>query len=373
MDQIRLVIEPIKKKWIYHFIVSSKTNLLGKPEWYLNQTLKWIYEHIDTVESKVKLEQSNDGTCDNVRHKFILCMVELAMIRLSKDMKEITAQLDDPEDCDNAELILIHTYNEVIQFSRVILQLLSDCYAKLEEPHDLLSVFSQQQLFERIIDVEWDCAEKNLKAITSATNKWSPVLEGEFVDNYKIPKCVDRLLMLTRSITERVECFKQLDCQFKLVELQCFLFNKFLTFLNKSTESSPASMNILSDILFFNQGSTIDLSRILCILNGVNFLRLILKEKHFIPNDVINNLDSSLIDKSNKIAQDYKTCFYDLVEKVIGIYEYADCDLKTFLNFTEPKLSHHIFEIIKDEASRIHQERHTQNLLQGLSIKGKNF
>lgn len=372
MDQVRLVIEPIKKKWIYHFIISTKTSIISKPEWYLNQTLKWIYEHIDAVESKVNLKETQDSKCTNVRHKFIICMIELAMIRLTKDMKEIIRQLDDPEDVNEAETILIHTYNEVIQFTKVIRQLLADCYLKLDDQHDLLSVLANQQLFERIIEVEWEFAEENLKTITKSADRWEPVLEGEFVDNYKITKSVDRLIMLVKSITERIECFKQPDCQFKLIELQCFLFNTYLSFLKKSTESSPVGINILSDILFFNQGSTIDLSRILRILNGVNFLRLILKEKYFIPTDLITNLEPSLLDKSNKLSQDYKSCFYELVEKVVSIYEYADCDLKTFLNFVKPKLSHHIFEIIKDEASRIHQERQTQNLLDGLSIQGEH-
>lgn len=367
MNQVREFIEPIKKKWVYHFIISPKTNLIEKPEWYLNQTLKWIYEHIDVVEAKVKLSQLQDSKCNNVKHKFILCMIELAMIRLTKDMKKVSSCL--LEDI-HSEAILIHTYNEVIQFVKVARRLLDDCYPNLEDQYDMLSVFSNQELFEKIIDIEWEYAEKNLKEITNSLNKWDPVLEGEFVDNYKIPRCVDRLLMLIKSISERVECFRQLDCQFKLIELECYLFNKFLKFLKKSLEAPQSSKNILTDMLFFDDNSsTIDLTRVLRILNGVNFLRLVLKEKFFIPNNVIPSLDKSLMNKSDELATEYRSFFYLSVGKVISIYEFTECDLQKFLNFIKPKLSHHIFEIVKDEASKAHQTRETESLLEGLSLK----
>lgn len=366
MDQVREFIEPIKKKWVYHFIISPKTNLLEKPEWYLNQTLKWIYEHIDVVDAKIKLTNNQDSKCTNVKHKFILCMIELAMIRLSKDMKKVSMCLT--EDI-HSEAILIHTYNEVVQFVKVIRRLMEDCYPNIEEQYDMLLVFSKNDLFEKITDIEWEYAEKNLKEITNSTIRWDPVLEGEFVDNYKIPRCVDRLLMLVKSISERMECFRQLDCQFKLIELECCLFNKFLMFLNKSVEAPQSSKNILTDMLFFGENSsTIDLTRILRILNGVNFLRLILKEKFFIPVDVIPKLDSTLKDNSDQLAIDYRSFFYQLVERVVSIYELVECDLPKFLSFIQPKLSHHIFEIVRDEASKIHQERQTQSLLEGLSL-----
>lgn len=365
MDQVRQFIEPIKKKWVYHFIISPKTNLLEKPEWYLNQTLKWIYEHIDVVDSKIKLDNQS-SKCKNARHKFILCMIELPMMRLSKDMKKVSICL--VEDI-HSEAILIHTYNEVTQFVKVIRKLLDDCYSDIDDQYDMLSVFSNHDLFEKIIDIEWEYAQKNLKEIINSTIRWDPVLEGEFVDNYKIPRCVDRLLMLVKSISERMECFRQLDCQFKLIELECFLFNKFLKFLTKSVEPPNSGKNILTDMLLFSEdSSTIDLTRILRILNGVNFLRLVLKEKFYIPGYVIPDLDPSLMDKSDQLAKSYRLFFYQLVGRVVSIYEFVECDLQKFLGFIEPKLSHHIFEIVRDEASKVHQERQTQSLLEGLSL-----
>lgn len=365
MDELRKYMAPIEKKWVYHFIVSPKTNVLDKPEWYLGQTLKWIYEHIDVVESKVKMDNINEKKCCNVRHSFIMCMLELAMKRLTKDMNKISKS-DDMQ----REIILVHNYNEVMQFTKVIRQLLGDCYRNLDDEHDLLSVFADQELFKELSQIEWEYAEKNLKDITTSPTRWHPVLEGEYDDKYKTPSCVDRFLMLINSLTERTQCFRLLDCQFSLVELQCHLFRKFLSFLRHSLESSPASKNIITGFLLLSNDSTINLTRILCVLNGVNFLRLVLEGRSFIPNYVADNLYETLFDRLNRLVQEYKEFFNRLVDRVVKIYEYFDGDLRQFLNFIKPKLNLEIFEnSIKYEAYNVYQERETQSLLKGLEIK----
>lgn len=351
-NRTRQYVEPIRTKWIYHFVISPKTNVIEKPEWYFNQTLKWINQNIDTAPNK---------------SDFITCMLELPLIRLSKDMKWIKDKLeDDGQAPDQTEILLIHTYNEVVQFTKVIRQLLGDRFTKLDDKHDLMSVFSDQLLFERIIDVEEDNVNKNFKDITNLDTRWEPVLGGEFVDSYKIPRCVDRLLLLVKALTERVQCFQQLDCQFQLIELQCCLFEKFLLFLKKSTDSSSSKTNILSDILFFSDDSTIDLSRILAVLNGVNFLRLILKDQYFIPRNIVEGLNEGLAEKSKKLASDYRRVFEKLVERVVAIYRDIDCDHDKFLQFIQPKLAQNAYETIHDKISSIHQRLQTDRLLKSL-------
>lgn len=362
MIPVRQFIEPIRKKWVYHFIVSPKTSLIEKPEWYLNQTLKWIHDHIDTVESKSGPKESDKA---EARHLFILCMLELVQMRLNKDLRRISDRIDEDH---HYEAILIHTYNEVIIFTKIIRQLLCDRYNDLEDQHDIMSEFAEQKLFEKIMDVEWEYSKKNLKEITAHDSKWDPVLEGDYVDYYKIPRCVDRFLLQIKSITERVECFLQLDCQFQLIDLQCSLLNKFLTFMKQSTEPSTVSKSIISDFLLLSDESTIDLSRILRVLNGVNFLRLILKERCFIPTRVLDNLDKTLQERLNKVTQDYKIYFNKLIDKVVNVYGYVDCDLQKFLNFIKPKLANNIYETIRDEAAKVHESHQSQTLLRGLSL-----
>lgn len=312
-ESLSAYIAPIKSRWVYHFIVSPKTSVIEKPEWYLSQNLKWIHQYIDDAEKKVKLTEAQEKKYKgfNVKQVFILSMIELAILRLDKDMKSISKSIDKTTSLS----ILVHTYNEVIQYAKVIRKLLGDRYLDLEDSHDILSVLSGECLFEKIVDIEWEYAEKMLRETVSSDTCWNLVLEGDFVDPYQIPRCVDRFILQIKSISERIECFRQVDCQYKLIELQCFLLNKFLSFLKKSVDSTPARMNILTDILFSNDQSTIDQNRVQRVQNGVNFLKLLLMEKFHIPAEVRDHLDPDLAGKSEKLIQEYKSFYFKLEDQ----------------------------------------------------------
>jgi len=355
MEAIKELIEPISRRFIYHFMVAPRTATIQKPEWYLRQNLKWIHRELDNIKGA------------ETRSLFILGMLELAHKRLSRDVKTFLDLLDQQQQQQFVERLLIHTYNEVVDYTKVIKQLLGDQYKDLEEKHDMMALFSHQKLFQIIIDVEWDHAITNLKQITRADDKWDSVLQGDYVDYYKIPRCTDRFLLLMKAISERVECFRQTDCQFQLIDQQCLLFNKFLDTMKQATESSTVGKNIFTD-MFLLADDTIDLSKILKVLNGLNFLRLILQEKCFIPKELINILDKTLLERLNTTTRNYVNHRNKLIDMVITIYKQVDCDHRSFMEFIRPKLSHNIFELIRDEASEISQKRQTETMLGGLSL-----
>lgn len=299
MESVKEFVEPLKKRWIYHFIISPKTNRAEKPEWYLNKTLAWIHQYIDIVETKVKIPSNNQQAKQNVRHEFIMCMLEFCCTRLSKDMNSIKNSVGEDS---RSDAILIHTYNEVIQFVKIIRQLLGERYDTLDEKYDVLSIMTEQSLFEKIVDIEWECAEMNLREIFEAENKWDLVLGVDFIDIYKIPRCVDRFLLLQKSISERVECFRYEDCQLKLIELQCHLFKLFLKSLKKRMENKGSYM-----FFFIDNEPAANISG---IYNGIKFIRLILKEHAFIPNAM---KDKTFFDQ---VAKDYEETFNKLADKM---------------------------------------------------------
>lgn len=251
--------QELKKKWIYNFVVSPKTNLVDKPEWYLKYTVRWIHEHIDLVENK---------------KEFILSMLDLVMIRLAND------KLDD-------DRILIHTYNEVVSFTKIIRRILGeDIYKNIDDKYDLMGIFSTEKNFEKIADVEWACAYSNFKQMSLSPNRWDRVLDDRFVDPYKMPRCIDQFLMLINAIKDRAECFRQKDCQLTLIELQCSLFARLLAFLKKTNYQ---------------------------VSSCVNLLKIMIKEKHFLPQQQLDN--PILLAKIEKLADDYREYFYELVEE----------------------------------------------------------
>lgn len=358
MDRIRDLIDPLRKKYVYHFIVSPTTSLIEKPEWYLGQTLKLINKHINSLDSTSRYDNEDS----DLRFVFVSSVLEMAMQRLRRDMKTIKSELTKPQS-ERYKAILVHNYNEVQNFMRSVRQLLGhESFAKLDDDHDLMSEFYDSDLFELIVNVEWDYAKQNLRDITTAGNRWDFVLDGDYVDLYKIPKCVDRLLLLVKSIHERAELFSEVNCQFKLIELQCHILNKFLVFLDRSSQSIPVNKNIISDILFLRDDSTIDISKMIKILNGVDFLRLVIKEKHFLSQRAIEQLDLSLQAKSEKLEMDYRTLSDRLITEIISVFDYVECDLYQFLNFVKPKMSCHIYELVRDEATRRDQLKRSKDL-----------
>ena len=42
---IEMMVKPLKKRFLFHFVSKRQTNRVDKPEWYLTQTLTWIQDH----------------------------------------------------------------------------------------------------------------------------------------------------------------------------------------------------------------------------------------------------------------------------------------------------------------------------------------
>lgn len=311
-EPVREYFQPIKKRWTFHFMLSSKTSVLDKPEWYLSKTIRWLHEHIDKVEKQLG---------SDAKYEFILCMIECALMRLNKDIIQIQNGLKNIETEAHYEAILIHTYNEIISFVRIIRQLFGEeKYNQLDDKYDLMLTFTNKNIFERIVDIEWDHCERYFNSICAMPNAWDMVLGEEYQDPYKIPKCADKFLMLISTISERLVCFRQKDCQFKLVELQCHLIEKFYEHLKGASRSGsgvPGLTNILklSNSLLLSKESTPEekkCNKLISATNGTNFLRLVLKNNHLLPKDVYQNLDKGLSDKLTLLSRKYSD-LYDLL------------------------------------------------------------
>lgn len=51
---IELLIQPLKKRFLYHFYGNRKTNRIDRPEWYFTQILTWIRDHQDYIGTWVQ-------------------------------------------------------------------------------------------------------------------------------------------------------------------------------------------------------------------------------------------------------------------------------------------------------------------------------
>ena len=51
---VSLLIQPLKKRFLYHFYGTRQTNRSDKPEWYFTQILTWIRDHADYLTKWVQ-------------------------------------------------------------------------------------------------------------------------------------------------------------------------------------------------------------------------------------------------------------------------------------------------------------------------------
>ncbi|GIX72332.1 RAD50-interacting protein 1 [Caerostris extrusa] len=108
---LQLMLRPLQKRFVYHFMGKKPTNRLDKPEWYLTQILTWISDHSLFIEQTVEpiLEKDNLSRF-SARAQMMRGLVHLAVTRFKADFPKL---LDD-------DRLLSHTIDEVLLFSQEI-------------------------------------------------------------------------------------------------------------------------------------------------------------------------------------------------------------------------------------------------------------
>lgn len=371
---IRLMLEPIKERCIYHFIISSKTNVLDKPEWYMNLALKWIDENAKFIQDVVDPVVGEFTQYPGAYLQFVMGMIELVGMRLREDIVKVSKGLSDSDDlarCNLYNSIFIQIYTELMIFLKEIRNLIGhDNYFIFGESHDLLAmVLDEKEFADKIFDLERSGAHKLMESITTSDTCWKRLLDDEFEDQYKITECTDRFILMIQSISERLESFRLIEIQHQLVELLCDLF---VTFLDELESNLPR----FRPTQFVNEFLTLDRSYgiegvqrelrhpYFSILNNVNFIRLILYERSFLTQRVLDNLDKnpSLVKAISEISSKYKNLYNNMMDRTVAIYDESECELTLFLSFIKPQVPHNIYEHIEDEARKRYQEKKTREL-----------
>lgn len=133
------LMNPLMKRFVYHFSGNRPTNRRDKPEWYMRQILQWIEDHAKFIEINVQpLYEPNDAFLE-----FSRGLVQLAVEKLVKDAP---IMLED-------DVILAHTIGEVLSFES---ELRTSCNYPSSQPSALL-VLTQPQFFSRWIALERAC------------------------------------------------------------------------------------------------------------------------------------------------------------------------------------------------------------------------
>ncbi|KAL2309043.1 hypothetical protein Nmel_005221 [Mimus melanotis] len=83
---IQIMLNPLQKRFKYHFTGNKQTNVLNKPEWYLTQVLMWIGNHLKFLDDKIQPILDKAGSSVNAGLEFSRALVMLILEKLAADI-----------------------------------------------------------------------------------------------------------------------------------------------------------------------------------------------------------------------------------------------------------------------------------------------
>ncbi|XP_022095559.1 RAD50-interacting protein 1-like isoform X2 [Acanthaster planci] len=248
---LHLLLQPLRKRFRYHFHGKKQTNGLDKPEWYLTQVLNWIRDHSDFLDNTIQpILDTKDLSHISAKVEFIRGLLNIVAAKLEHDIPELLFD----------EHLLSHTIDEHLLFNREV----RGSYSYPAGQPDCLHVLTGKECFERWLVVEKKFAVEKIDSLLASSAAWSPQYKDlEETDDLKVPECVESFMTLMLVITERYKVLPSPTHHLRFLELQLDLLDDFrvrLLQVMKQESADPLA------------------GRHSAILNGVNYIMDILKE-----------------------------------------------------------------------------------------------
>ncbi|CAF0708520.1 unnamed protein product [Brachionus calyciflorus] len=251
---IDLLVQPLSKRFKFHFFTSRRTNDLSKPEWYLSQILQWIKEQHDFLTRVIQpgFNQNNQWKNYSVVIFFANKLVDLIREKIEFDLQNLM---------QNSKLFL-HTIDELLVFNSQLnsyLETTESFYIlsnnqKIKTVLDLICenhvFFShwlnlEKQVWQKYLDLmfsnlpsgksvnqilDHDIPKSlfNIPLLNDDNNLndlWSCTLSD--VDSMRTPKCAELFILMIKSITDRFSNLPSVSKRLRFICLQLDLLNDF--------------------------------------------------------------------------------------------------------------------------------------------------
>lgn len=253
-----LMIQPLRKRFVYHFYGTRQTNRLDKPEWYFTQILTWIRDHKDFLNKWIQPVIDKLGHCHvDIQLEFMVGLVQLSIEKLQADIGK--AQYDD--------FMFSHTVDEALSFDKELRS--SYDYPVIQA--GVLGVLTQAQVFIKWMTMERKFALEKMDNILSSTDLAFEPLASD-IDNLKVTVCADAFMTLLKRITDRYESLPQPGHRLQFFELQLELLDDFrvrLIQIAKAEEGNviESKVPMIANTLFYMENVLIDWGNTLHYLN----------------------------------------------------------------------------------------------------------
>ncbi|XP_019747358.1 RAD50-interacting protein 1 isoform X1 [Hippocampus comes] len=247
---IKIMLQPLSKRFRYHFYGNRQTNTPGKPEWYLTQVLMWIGNNTTFLEEKI--QPILDRAHATVNARVELCRGLLTLVR-EKVAGDASRLLYD-------DTLFCHLVEEVLQFEKE----LRSIHSYPPPLPGLLHLLLDDAVLQKWLTVEKKMALEKVDGMLSAEGAWiSQYKDIRDMDELKSPDCAETFMTLLQVITDRYRPLPCPSAQLKFLELQKELVDDFrirLTQVMKEESRCPLS------------------PRYCAILNAVNYISTILTD-----------------------------------------------------------------------------------------------
>ncbi|XP_035752754.1 RAD50-interacting protein 1 isoform X2 [Egretta garzetta] len=211
---IQIMLNPLQKRFKYHFTGNKQTNVLNKPEWYLTQVLMWIGNHAKFLDDKIQPILDKAGSSVNAGLEFSRALVMLILEKLAAD---IPCLLYD-------DTLFCHLVDEVLLFERELYSV----HGYLSSFPSCMHILSEESCFQRWLTVEKKFALQKMDSMLSSEAAWvSQYKDITDVDEMKVPDCAETFMTLLLVITDRYKNLPTASRKLQFLGLQKELVDDF--------------------------------------------------------------------------------------------------------------------------------------------------
>ncbi|XP_068631637.1 RAD50-interacting protein 1 [Battus philenor] len=235
---MRILLRPLKKRFMFHFTGSRQTARIDRPEWFLTQTLTWIKDHRTFVNDYVqpiadKLELVHINAVDEFNNG----VISFAAERLHTVLGLYITQGQKGEIVD-VDAAFAHAVDETLGFHR-------ELQSVTGYPMNMvLHVLTKAEHFIRWIAVEKRYALSKMDEALGSEQWSEPVAAGVEVavgTVLWVPRSADWFIALLKTIEDRYSMLPEPGHRLQFLELQLELIEEWrirLTQLMAAANSS---------------------------------------------------------------------------------------------------------------------------------------
>ncbi|CAH2037618.1 unnamed protein product, partial [Iphiclides podalirius] len=264
---VRILLRPIKKRFMFHFTGSRQTARIDRPEWFLTQTLNWIkhnrtfiHDHVQPVADKLDVKGAN--TVDEFNNG----VVSLAAERLHTVLGLYVSQGARGEVAD-ADAAFAHAVDETLGFHRELVAVVG------RECGEVVSVLTKAENLVRWLAVEKKYALLKMDEALGSEQWCEPVVSGVGVavgDVLWVPRAADWFVALLKTIEDRYATLPQPGHRLQFLELQLELVEEWRVRL---TQLMGAAMDALQPETFLTSSGPQPLT---AVINAAHYTRAVL-------------------------------------------------------------------------------------------------